>query len=123
MVYPFGRLNLNVTPFPSGLFSAQILPPWASTMLFEMNNPNPVPVCDLETNFVKSWGIISTIYACARIFDCCYEFFIIVIILDFFYGDRNGSGFGKLQSIAHKIGKNLRNPSLVCHYKGGFISI
>jgi len=59
MVYPFGRLNLNVTPFPSGLFSAQILPPWASTMLFEMNNPNPVPVCDLETNFVKSWGIIS----------------------------------------------------------------
>src|SRR5919108_5370539 len=59
LFYSSGKLNLNAVPFPSGLFSAHILPPCASTMLFEMNNPNPVPVSDLETNFVKSRGNIS----------------------------------------------------------------
>jgi hypothetical protein len=38
-----GKLKLNVAPFPSALFSAHILPPWPSIMLFEINNPNPVP--------------------------------------------------------------------------------
>ena len=39
-----GRLKEKVAPFSSsGLFSAHILPPWASTIFFDMNNPSPVP--------------------------------------------------------------------------------
>jgi hypothetical protein len=41
------------------LFSAQILPPWASTMLFEINNPKPVPESDFVANFVNNLGNIS----------------------------------------------------------------
>src|SRR5919198_4444991 len=54
-----GRLKLKVAPFPSILFSAHILPPWASIILLEINNPNPVPVEDFEVNFVNNRGIIS----------------------------------------------------------------
>jgi hypothetical protein len=54
-----GKLNAKVAPSPSGLFSAQILPPWASTMLFEINSPRPVPLSDFVENFVKSRGIMS----------------------------------------------------------------
>jgi hypothetical protein len=39
-----GSLKVNVAPFPSLLFSTQILPPCASIMLLEMNSPRPVPV-------------------------------------------------------------------------------
>ena len=46
-------------PFPSALFSAHIVPPWASTILFEINNPNPVPWNDFEANLVNSLGIMS----------------------------------------------------------------
>jgi hypothetical protein len=35
-------VNENVAPLPSLLFSAHILPPWVSTILFEINNPKPV---------------------------------------------------------------------------------
>jgi hypothetical protein len=38
-----GRLNVKVAPITSGLFSAHILPPCASTILLEIYNPNPVP--------------------------------------------------------------------------------
>jgi hypothetical protein len=41
------------------LFPAHILPPWASTILLDMNNPNPVPDSDFVANFVNSLGIIS----------------------------------------------------------------
>jgi hypothetical protein len=55
-----GRLNVKVAPITSGLFSAHILPPCASTILFDMNNPNPVPpVSDFVVNFVNSLGNIS----------------------------------------------------------------
>ena len=54
-----GRLKLNVAPFPSVLFSAHILPPWASTILLEIYNPRPVPEKDFEANFENSFGIIS----------------------------------------------------------------
>ena len=52
-------MNVKVAPFPSELFSAHILPPWASMMLFDMNRPRPVPTKDFEANFEKSLGIIS----------------------------------------------------------------
>jgi hypothetical protein len=48
-----GSLKVNVAPFLSLMFSAQILPPCASIMLLEMNNPRPVPVWDLLVNFKK----------------------------------------------------------------------
>src|SRR6185437_5467953 len=55
-----GRLNANVAPFPSLLFSAHILPPRDSTILFEIYNPSPIPVpfSDFVANFVKSFGNI-----------------------------------------------------------------
>jgi hypothetical protein len=42
-LFLIGKLNENVAPFPSLLFSAHSLPPWASIILFDINNPNPVP--------------------------------------------------------------------------------
>jgi hypothetical protein len=53
------RVNVKVEPISSSLFFAYILPPRASIMLLETNNPRPVPVWDLLVNFVKSLGIIS----------------------------------------------------------------
>jgi hypothetical protein len=41
------------------LFFAQILPPWASTILFEIYNPKPVPSEDFVANFSNSLGNIS----------------------------------------------------------------
>ena len=35
--------------------------PWASIMLFEINNPKPVPLNDFEVNFVNNRGIISVL--------------------------------------------------------------
>jgi hypothetical protein len=54
-----GILKLKVAPLPSLLFSAHILPPCASTILFEINNPKPVPVSDFVANFENSLGDIS----------------------------------------------------------------
>src|SRR5215211_1245850 len=54
-----GILKVNVAPLLSLLFLAQILPPCASIMLLDMNNPRPVPVWDLLVNFVKSLDTIS----------------------------------------------------------------
>jgi hypothetical protein len=45
----FGITNENVAPFPSSLFSAHILPPWASTIFLDTNNPRPVPPESVET--------------------------------------------------------------------------
>jgi hypothetical protein len=59
-LFTIGKLKANVAPLPSELFSAHILPPCASTMLFDMNNPSPVPpASDFVANFVKSFGSIS----------------------------------------------------------------
>jgi hypothetical protein len=44
---------------PIVLFSAHILPPWASTILFDINNPSPVPCCDLVANLENRCGLIS----------------------------------------------------------------
>ena len=58
---PSGRLNSNTAPpLLSGLFSAHILPPCASTMLLQINNPKPVPVSDAVANFVNNLGTISS---------------------------------------------------------------
>jgi len=57
--YLIGKLKLNVPPFLFELFSAHIFPPWASIMLFEINNPNPVPSKDFVANFENSLGKIS----------------------------------------------------------------
>ena len=46
-----GILKLKVLPIPFWLFDAQILPPCASTMFFEMYSPKPVPLSDFEINF------------------------------------------------------------------------
>ena len=55
-----GKLNVNVAPLPSLLFSAHILPPWASIILFDMNNPKPVPPAyDLVVNFVNTSTVIT----------------------------------------------------------------
>jgi len=55
-LFIIGKLNANVAPLSSGLFWAHILPPCASTIFFDMNNPNPVPaVSDLVVNFVELW--------------------------------------------------------------------
>src|SRR5919202_1633722 len=55
-----GKLNENVAPLSSLLFSAHILPPCASTILFDMNNPKPVPpISDFEANFVNNFGSMS----------------------------------------------------------------
>src|ERR671930_2338538 len=55
-----GRVNENMAPFPSLLFSAHNLPPWDSMILFDMNKPNPVPpVSDLVANFVNNLGNMS----------------------------------------------------------------
>ena len=50
---------MNVAPFPSSLFCACILPPWASTIFLDTNNPNPVPPESVETNFENSFGNIA----------------------------------------------------------------
>jgi hypothetical protein len=54
-----GRVNANVAPNPSGLFSAHILPPCASVIFFDMKSPSPVPFSDLLANFSNSFGKIS----------------------------------------------------------------
>jgi hypothetical protein len=48
-----------MAPFPSELFSAHIFPSWASIILFDMNNPSPVPSKDFVANFENSLGKIS----------------------------------------------------------------
>jgi hypothetical protein len=64
LIYITGKLNANVEPFSCALFLAQIFPPCASIMLFEIYNPKPVPVVfvidnELVQNFEKSLGIIT----------------------------------------------------------------
>jgi hypothetical protein len=55
-----GRLNVKVAPLSSPvLFSAHILPPCASMILLEINNPTPVPPGEVVTNFENIFGIIS----------------------------------------------------------------
>src|SRR5438067_2480254 len=54
-----GKLNAKVAPLPFTLFFAHILPLWASMILLEINNPNPVPLSDLVENFVNNLGNIS----------------------------------------------------------------
>jgi len=54
-----GKLNLNIAPFPSELFSAHIFPPLASIILLYINSPNPVPLSDFVTNFENNLGKIS----------------------------------------------------------------
>jgi hypothetical protein len=52
-----GKLKLKVAPLSRRLFSAHILPPWASIMLLQMNNPKPVPpTSDFVTNFENNLG-------------------------------------------------------------------
>ena len=46
-------------PILSLLFSAHILPPWASMILLEINNPKPVSSFDFETNIEHNLGNIS----------------------------------------------------------------
>jgi hypothetical protein len=58
-----GKLNANVAPLPSLLFSAHILPPWASTIFLEIYKPNPVPSKDFVANLVNNLGITSGFYS------------------------------------------------------------
>ena len=55
-------LNENLAPMPSLLFSAHILPPWASMILLEINNPKPVSSFDFETNIEHNLGNISDLF-------------------------------------------------------------
>lgn len=55
-----GRLIQKAAPLPSGLFSADIFPPWASTKLLEINNPKLTPpASDFVSNFPNNLGNIS----------------------------------------------------------------
>src|SRR6185503_10850444 len=54
-----GRVKVNVAPLPFSLFSAQIVPPCASTIFLEIYRPSPVPDCDFEANFTNNLGMIS----------------------------------------------------------------
>jgi hypothetical protein len=57
------KLNEKVapflTPFALLLFSAHIVPPWASTMFFDMYKPSPIPMSDFVANFVNNFDNIS----------------------------------------------------------------
>jgi hypothetical protein len=59
-----GKLNENVAPLPSALFSAPIIPPWASTIPFEIYNPNPDPVSDLVANLEINYRVYQDQYQC-----------------------------------------------------------
>jgi hypothetical protein len=50
-----GNVKAKVAPLPLVLLKAQILPPWASTMLFEINKPSPVPDEEFVTNFENNF--------------------------------------------------------------------
>jgi hypothetical protein len=50
-----GKLKLNVAPLPFVLLDPEILPPWASTMLFDINKPSPVPDEEFVTNFENNF--------------------------------------------------------------------
>src|SRR5215471_8724546 len=54
-----GRLKVNVAPFPSVFSSVLMLPPCASRIFLEMNNPIPVPPEEFVTNLENSFGLIS----------------------------------------------------------------
>jgi hypothetical protein len=58
-LFTIGKLNENVAPLPSALFSAHILPLCASTMPFEISRPSPEPASDLVTNIVNNFSCIS----------------------------------------------------------------
>jgi hypothetical protein len=53
-----GKAKENVVPFPS-LLSTEMVPPWASTSLLQMANPNPVPLGFVVKNGVKSFPMFS----------------------------------------------------------------
>jgi hypothetical protein len=56
------KLNENVAPLPSpveSLFTARILPPWASTIFFDMYKPRPIPISDFVVNFENNFGNMS----------------------------------------------------------------
>jgi hypothetical protein len=55
----YRMLKVNVAPLPPELFSAHILPPCASTILFAINNPRPVPWSNFDANFENNLGSIS----------------------------------------------------------------
>ncbi len=57
ITYSFtGTVKPNVAPLPSLLFSPQISPSCAFTILLEIYNPNPVPWKDIDANFVNNLG-------------------------------------------------------------------
>jgi hypothetical protein len=58
-LFTIGKLKENVAPLPSVLFSAHIVPPRASTIFLEINNPNPVPSKDFAENLENNLGNIS----------------------------------------------------------------
>ena len=45
------------------------MPPCASTIFLEMNNPNPVPSKDFAENLENNLSSISWVYAAPSIFD------------------------------------------------------
>jgi hypothetical protein len=56
--YTDGKIKLNVAPFPSLLFSAQMVPPCASIILLEICNPKPIPEDESVLNFSNSFECI-----------------------------------------------------------------
>jgi hypothetical protein len=57
-----GKLNENVAPLPppvESLFTAHILPSWASTMFFDIYKPRPIPISDFVVNFENNFGNMS----------------------------------------------------------------
>lgn len=54
-----GKLKLNVAPLPFVLLYPEILPPWASIMIFDINKPSPVPDEEFVTNFENNFDSIN----------------------------------------------------------------
>ncbi len=48
-----------MVPPPSGLVSAQILPPWAATIEWQIDNPTPMPVDLVVTKGLNSSAVTS----------------------------------------------------------------
>src|SRR3954451_8827227 len=86
--FTIDKLNANVAPLLSELFSARILPPWASIIPLHIYNPSPVPVSDLVANilvkYLRIYAFTAILYANNNLLVVVMLF---IIILFLFYHD------------------------------------
>jgi hypothetical protein len=110
------------------LFSAHILPPWASTILFEIYNPKPVPLKDFVANFVNSLGNISgSIPTPVSFILTIISFWLLSLLLFFFISIAVSASATVIDilppSSLVKIENNLTYPHLVSFYNKSIIPL